>query len=91
MTDFGPHSNWAHFQERWFDCAQRVKTQWPEISFSAILAIQGSREQLCRCVATTYGLSEGESDRAVAIWQIAQLEPGRSDESTAFTPATPAV
>jgi hypothetical protein len=86
MDDFGTHPNWTHFQERWLDYAQRVKAQWPEIAFSDILAMQGSRGQLCVRVAETYGLTVAEADRAVAIWQHAQLEHGRSDEPAAPTP-----
>ncbi len=86
MDDLATHPNWTHFQERWLDYAQRVKAQWPEISFSDILDVHGSRGQLCLRVAETYGLSEADADRAVAIWQHAQLDHGQCDEPTACTP-----
>lgn len=86
MDDVGTHANWTHFQERWLDYAQRVKAQWPEISFSDILAMQGSRARLRRRVAETYGLSEAQAERAVAIWQQAQRDQGMPDEPTAPTP-----
>lgn len=87
MDDSGTHPNWDDFQARWLDYAQRVKEQWPEISFSDILATQGSRDHLRQRVAETYGLQEHEADRAVTIWQHAQIEPPQLDEIAAESPA----
>lgn len=85
MDEFRTDSNWAHVQERWLDYAQRIKIQWPEISFSEILATRGSRERLCECVAGTYGLQAAEAERAVAIWQESQIVRGAWDATETET------
>lgn len=76
MDKFQTRPDWTHFQERWLDYAQRVKAQWPEISFSDILATRGDRSRLCACVSETYGLDSDAADRAVTIWHSSQIDPG---------------
>ena len=69
-----PSPTWNRVRQRWILYAQIAKNQWPDIAFDDLLATGGSRRDLCRLVAGTYGLDDAAARRAVTLWKRSLVE-----------------
>lgn len=64
--------NWTHIENGWNEYQASAKRQWRKLSDPQLTDTLGRREFLVNQVQEVYALSEEETERQVAAWQLKQ-------------------
>ena len=73
--------NWTNIENGWNEYKASAKLQWRKLSDPQLTDTLGRREFLVNQVQEVYALSEEETERQVAAWQLKQKTrqaPGKS-------------
>jgi uncharacterized protein YjbJ (UPF0337 family) len=65
--------NWTHIESGWNEYNASAKKQWNKLSYPQLTDTLGRREFLVNKVQEAYALSEEETERQIAAWQLKQI------------------
>lgn len=65
--------NWTHIENGWNEYKVSAKRQWRKLSGPQLTDTLGRREFLVNKVQEVYALSEEETERQIAAWQLKQV------------------